>query len=101
MEIIEEFVQHYIKEYDFYEMASKLVAQQLETSLHEAGIRAIVTYRAKNPDRLRTKLYQRNEKRDEKYSSLEDIYKDICDLSGVRVALYFPKDRDKVKDIIL
>lgn len=100
MEVIEEFVQHYIKEYDFYEMASKLVAQQLETSLHEAGIRAIVTYRAKNPNRLRTKLYQRNEKRDEKYSSLEDIYKDICDLSGVRVALYFPKDRDKVKDII-
>lgn len=40
MEVIEEFVQHYIKEYDFYEMASKLVAQQLETSLHEAGIRA-------------------------------------------------------------
>ena len=34
------------------------------------------------------KLYQRNEERDSKYSSLDDIYSDICDLSGVRVALY-------------
>ena len=47
MGIIEEFVQHYKKEHDFYEMVSKLVAQQMESSLHEAGIRAIVTYRAK------------------------------------------------------
>ena len=41
MGIIEEFVQHYKKEHDFYEMVSKLVAQQMESSLHEAGIRAI------------------------------------------------------------
>ena len=54
----------------------------------------------KNPERLLAKLYQRNEERDSKYSSLDDIYSDICDLSGVRVALYFPKDRDKVGDII-
>ena len=84
MGIIEEFVQHYKKEYDFYEMVSKLVAQQMESSLHEAGIRAIVTYRAKNPERLLAKLgaklYQRNEERDSKYSSLDDIYSDICDL---------------------
>lgn len=78
----------------------KLVAQQMESSLHEAGIGAIVTYRAKNPERLLAKLYQRNEERDSKYSSLDDIYSDICDLSGVRVALYFPKDRDKAGDII-
>lgn len=100
MEIIEKFVGHYKKEYDFYEMVSKLVAQQLESSLHEAGIRAIVTYRAKNPERLLVKLCQRNEKRDNKYLCLDDIYSDICDLSGVRVALYFPKDRDKVSNII-
>ena len=75
MGIIEEFVQHYKKEYDFYEMVSKLVAQQMESSLHEAGIRAIVTYRAKNPERLLAKLYQRNEERDSKYSSLDDA---IC-----------------------
>ena len=40
--LLQSSIQHYIKEYDFYEMASKLVAQQLETSLHEAGIRAIL-----------------------------------------------------------
>lgn len=100
MMIIDEFISHYKKEYDFYEMVSKLVAQQLETALHESGIRSIVTYRAKNPERLSVKLQQRNEQRDEKYNCLDDIYSDICDLSGVRVALYFPSDRDKVETII-
>lgn len=100
MIIIEDFIEHYKKEYDFYEMTSKLVAQQLETRLQESGIRAIVTYRAKSPERLSQKLYQRNEKRDTKYGCIEDIYSDICDLSGVRVALYFPSDRDKVENII-
>lgn len=100
MTIIEDFIEHYKKEYDFYEMASKLVAQQLETRLQESGIRAIVTYRAKSPERLSQKLYQRNEKRDIKYSCMQDIYSDIYDLSGVRVALYFPSDRYKVESII-
>ena len=68
MMIIDEFISHYKKEYDFYEMVSKLVAQQLETALHESGIRSIVTYRAKNPERLSVKLQQRNEQRDEKYN---------------------------------
>ena len=100
MIVIENFIKHYKKEYDFYETVSKLVAQQLETILHESGIRAIVTYRAKNPERLFTKLQQRNQQRNEKYRCLDDIYADICDLSGVRVALYFPSDRDKVDTII-
>lgn len=100
MTVIDNFIEHYKKEYDFYETVSKLVAQQLETILHESGIRAIVTYRAKNPERLSIKLQQRNEQRDIKYSCLDDIYFDICDLSGVRVALYFPSDRDKVDTII-
>lgn len=47
MNIIDEFIEHYKKEYDFYDTASKLVAQQLENALHTSGIRAIVTYRAK------------------------------------------------------
>lgn len=96
--VIDEFITHYKKEYDFYETVSKLVAQQLENALHSSGIRAIVTYRAKNPQRLHTKLIQRNT--DNHYSSFEDIYNDICDFSGVRVALYFPSDKDNVEAII-
>ena len=98
MNIIDEFIEHYKKEYDFYDTASKLVAQQLENALHTSGIRAIVTYRAKNPQRLYTKLIQRDI--EHHYSCIEDIYNDICDFSGVRVALYFPSDRDNVEEII-
>ena len=38
METIEEFVQHYKKEYDFYEMVSKLVAQQMESDLQRKHV---------------------------------------------------------------
>jgi len=104
MTIIEEFVNQYTNDYEHYEITSKLVAQQLESLLNESGIRAIVTYRAKNPDRLFKKLEKRNEKRKADnlmpYESLEDIASDIHDLSGVRIALYFPKDREKVDTII-
>lgn len=58
----------------------------------------MVTSRAKRPDRLREKLVSRN--RTKKYSSLKAIYKDIIDLSGVRIALYFPGDRDRVGTLI-
>ena len=98
MNIIDEFIKHYEKEYDFYDTSSKLVAQQLENALHTSGIRAIVTYRAKNPQRLKTKLIQRD--KEHHYSAFEDIYNDICDFSGVRVALYFPSDRENVEEII-
>ena len=98
MTTVEDFVEHYKKEYDFYETVSRLVSQQLENLLQASGIRAIVTYRAKNPERLLTKLNQRDQEKH--YSTLNDIYSDICDLSGVRVALYFPSDRDKVENLI-
>lgn len=98
MAIVHDFVDRYKKEFDYYEMVSKLVAQQLENGLKESGIRAIVTYRAKNPERLLAKLIHREEEK--KYSSDDDIYLDIPDLSGVRVALYFPSDREKVASII-
>ncbi len=100
MTVIEQFIEHYKKEYDFYETVSRLVAQQLENKLQASGIRAIVTYRAKNPDRLLVKLLQRDESRNEPYKTLKDIYDDIYDFSGVRVALYFPDDRDIVDNII-
>jgi len=62
------------------------------------GIRAIVTFRAKRPDRLRSKV----EKRacNQEYTCTEDIQKDIPDLAGVRIALYFPGDREEIDRFI-
>ncbi len=98
MALIEDFINRYRKEYDFYDQAGRLVAQLLDSSLQSAGIRAIVTSRAKSPRRLEDKVRQRNDKKH--YETLEDIYSDIIDLAGARVALYFPADRNQVGKLI-
>lgn len=98
MDFISQFIARYRKEYDFYEQACRMTAQLLDAHLQSGGIRAIVTSRAKNPLRLETKVRQRAKTHD--YRSVEDIYDDIVDLAGVRVALYFPAERREVGRII-
>lgn len=90
----------YKMKWTFYDAAGRLAAEKLQLALQNAGIRAIVTSRAKNPARLRTKVQRRNSRREEPYQTIEEIYDDIADLSGVRVSLYFPGDRGKVDAII-
>lgn len=98
MNIIEEFINHYTKEFDFYREASRICAQICETNMEQMGIRAIVTNRAKKIERLRDKLEKRNFNKN--YSSFDDINEDIVDFSGVRIALYFPGDLNKVQQFI-
>jgi ppGpp synthetase/RelA/SpoT-type nucleotidyltranferase len=98
MESIEQFISRYRREFDFYDQTARLAAQLLERSLQAAGIRAIVTARAKSAVRLEEKVRQRNKAKH--YKSVDDIYADIVDLAGVRVALYFPGERNQVGKII-
>lgn len=98
MNLIEEFINHYTKEFDFYREASRICAQICETNMEQMGIRAIVTNRAKKIERLRDKLEKRNFEKN--YNSFEDINEDIVDFSGVRIALYFPGDLNKVQQFI-
>src|SRR5262249_30716840 len=100
MNIIDNFISRYFREYDFYGEAARLVSEQLESQLQANGIRGIVTYRAKKPDRLKDKLVKRNKDRSIKYQKDDDIYEDMVVLAGVRIALYFPADRKRVKTII-
>ncbi|MEA4846158.1 MAG: RelA/SpoT domain-containing protein, partial [Clostridiaceae bacterium] len=98
MSLIESFLQRYAKEYDFYNELAHQVAMICETIIQRSGIRAIVTYRAKKPDSLMGKLIKRNSVK--KYQSIEQIYRDIVDLSGVRIAIYFPEDREEIGRLI-
>ena len=98
MKIVEEFVAHYRREYDFYREAARECAQQCEAALERMGIRAMITAREKRPDRLEQKLKQRAITK--QYQSFDDIYADIADLAGTRIALYFPDDRHEVDRII-
>lgn len=100
MSIIEEFVTRYPRELDYYEQLARICQQQCEIELEQSGIRAIVTSRAKRPDRLRSKLEKRQAERGSAYTSLDEIAADIVDLAGVRIALYFPGNREEVDKII-
>jgi len=98
MKLIDDFIKQYNKEFDFYQELSKIVANKIEDQLFKRGIKAIVTYRAKRPDRLKDKLIKRNENK--KYQTIAEIFDDIVDLSGVRVSLYFPSERDILDEIV-
>ncbi|QDW24121.1 RelA/SpoT protein [Pedobacter sp. KBS0701] len=98
MNVVEEFIKQYNKEYDYYQKLSQIVSSKIEDQLFKRGIKAIVTFRAKKPDRLFDKLTKRNQGKN--YESIKDVYEDIVDLAGIRVSLYFPSDRDILDEII-
>jgi ppGpp synthetase/RelA/SpoT-type nucleotidyltranferase len=98
MVTIDEFISRYRKEVDFYDQAARLVAQLLEARLQAAGIRAMVTFRAKAVGRLESKVRDRAKRKN--YMTVDDIYADIPDLAGARVALYFPAQRNQVELLI-
>jgi ppGpp synthetase/RelA/SpoT-type nucleotidyltranferase len=95
---IEGFLTQFSTQVDFYKEAAAICRSQLEQILKERAIRAIVTDRVKREDRLEAKLKSRNEIRP--YQNIDEIYDDIADLAGVRVALYFPASRIEVCEII-
>lgn len=101
MDLTNQFIENYKKRRPFYEAAGMIAARQLESALQAAGIRAMVTSRAKSPGRLKSKVQRRNSRRTVPYKNMREIYEDIADLAGVRVSLYFPGDRDKTNSLIV
>lgn len=98
MNVIDDFIKQYNKEFDYYQKLSQIVANKIEDQLSKRGIKAIVTHRAKRPDRLKDKLVKRNEEK--QYKTFDDIVNDIVDLAGIRVSLYFPSERKIIDEII-
>jgi ppGpp synthetase/RelA/SpoT-type nucleotidyltranferase len=98
MTLIEQFLQGYLREYDYYLKVARLCAQDCERFLEQNGIRTIVTHRAKRPDRLQQKIVERAKTKN--YKSVDDIYSDIVDLSGVRIAVYFPGDEKTIHKLL-
>lgn len=98
MSVVDNFIKQYEKEYDFYRQLARLGHDVLETGIINRGIKAIISNRAKRIDRLKEKVVQRDQK--ENYKSKKAIEKDIVDLAGIRVALYFPSEREVVGQVI-
>jgi ppGpp synthetase/RelA/SpoT-type nucleotidyltranferase len=98
VDVISAFMSRYVKEYDFYDQVALLARERLDAGLKRSGVRCMVTSRAKDPARLEIKCRQRDIEK--QYTSPDQIFNDIHDLAGVRVALYFPGERDQIGNII-
>lgn len=95
---INEFIKEYLAQADEYEKIKRKIHKLLETKLNDSGVMALVTSRVKDPGRLKEKLIARDP--EHQYRNKEDIYSDIVDLIGLRVALYFPNDITRVESLI-
>ena len=98
MNLIDEFLMYYANEFDFYHEAAHQAAMVCESVLQKNGIRANVTYRAKQVESLREKIIRRKETK--MYCTKEDILADLVVLSGVRIAVYFPSDKEEIGRLI-
>jgi ppGpp synthetase/RelA/SpoT-type nucleotidyltranferase len=97
-DLIDKFVAQYARQRQLYAKAADVVRSELAAACESHHIRAAVISRAKDVESLRKKLVKRNVLRP--YADFKDIRSDIKDLAGVRVALYFPIDREPVGEII-
>ena len=99
-QLLMDFIAQFRQDRPVYEELCRKAAQMVDGLIKQKGIMAIVTARVKDPDRLMEKLIRRDEEEGRNYQTFEDIYRDIPDLMGVRVALYFPGDAQKIAGLL-
>ena len=92
-------MKHYPREFIAHEVYAKKARDICKEQLQEAGIPAIITYRAKEPDRLRMKLVDRA--KSTIYEDEKAVRADIQDLAGARIAVYYPDQKLEVRKILL
>lgn len=99
-DLVSEFVSSFSEQWEAYLVLARENAERCEGILLGHGIQAIVSSRAKSPERLRAKILRRQGERGRPYASAEEIFSDIVDLAGVRIALYFPDDAEIVEALL-
>lgn len=98
MSLIDDFIEQYNREYDYYENHARMIASKIEEQLFKKGIKAVINYRPKSEASLREKINNNN--REKKYRSVVEIFHDIKDISGIKVSLYFPLDRSIIDELM-
>lgn len=102
--VIAEFVRQFKADQDAYEQLRATAEKNIRGLLEQKGIMALVTSRVKAAERLEQKLLGRDAERVSRggtpYRSPEDIFGDIPDLIGARIALYFPSDTARIGDLL-
>lgn len=98
MGAIDDFVSEYERQFDSGMRRRAWLVACWSPRSRARDCAPIVTSRAKSVDRLADKLHARSRKKP--YTSTAQIRRDIADLAGVRVALYFPGQMDEAERVI-
>lgn len=98
--VIKAFLEEWPKNQHFYEAIAPKARDICVKSLQQRGIQCSAESRIKEAASLEKKLYARQKERPQPYKSIADIRDDIVDLAGVRIRLYFPRQRRAVGRII-
>ncbi|MBQ8239969.1 MAG: RelA/SpoT domain-containing protein [Bacteroides sp.] len=99
-ELLIKFVGEFKRDEKEYKAVCAAARRRIKAALDTEGIMAIVTARVKDPDRLLQKLKNREKEHNRRYASREEIFSDIHDLVGARIALYFPSDAAKLRALL-
>lgn len=96
--LLMDFVHKYERDFETYSRIAKIAENECRKALTTGGIPAIITSRAKGPERLLAKL--RSRALEKHYKTEDDIREDLVDLVGVRIALYFPNQEESVPGLL-
>ncbi|KAL1649588.1 hypothetical protein SLS58_001645 [Diplodia intermedia] len=97
---IEDCLKNYKRQWAHYKDLARQANEICEDNLRGAGIRAIHSYRAKDYESLKKKLYDMDPEICKGWKDGNSIRQDIFDLAGVRIALYYPKQKADVEQMI-
>lgn len=90
-------MENYEKNIGLYTKVASLAEERYRSILAREAIPSIITSRAKHPTSLLEKLKKHNQ--ENVYKDESEISQSIIDLSGVRIALYFPRQAIRVAQI--
>ena len=99
--VINEAVERYDRERDRYLKLASRVADLCRTAVVENNaIRAQVTSRTKTVRSLEGKLRRFNRRSDKSFASADEVFAQIGDFAGVRIATYRPEDEARVAKVV-
>lgn len=100
-QVVEDFLRYWDRGGQmYYKDLADTVEATCRTFLTNSAFQYQIKSRAKSKERLAEKLVKRLKEDPRRYSSREDIERDIVDLAGVRIALYFPKHQKSVSQFL-
>ncbi|KAI8966026.1 hypothetical protein F5Y11DRAFT_344016 [Daldinia sp. FL1419] len=100
LSVVDSFVAHWPEEIEKYEKLAKWVEAICASKLEMDNIRHTIKSRPKAQRNLKDSIKRRQQRRGVPYQDSDEIKHDMVDLAGVRIALTFPNDAGKVREIV-